>query len=95
MSENYTRRFPQQIGRPGGRGGQGGRRGRGRTQGRSYNQNNRNPKFKGNSKDLEGYTLNCSDYKQAENYVSTIKRIAEYVGAEYKYGSDIRSTLEN
>ena len=25
----------------------------------------------------------------------TIKRIAEYVGAEYKYGSDIRSTLEN
>ena len=27
--------------------------------------------------------------------MSTIKRIAEHVGAEYKYGCDIRSTLEN
>ena len=27
--------------------------------------------------------------------MSKIKRIAEYVGAEYKYGGDIRSTLEN
>ena len=27
--------------------------------------------------------------------MSTIKRIAEYVGAEYKYGGDICSTLEN
>ena len=27
--------------------------------------------------------------------MSTIKRIAEYVGSEYKYGGDIRSTLEN
>ena len=27
--------------------------------------------------------------------MSTIKRIAEYLGAEYKYGGDIRSTLEN
>ena len=95
MSENDTWRSPQNRGRPGGRGGQGGLGGRGRTQGRSYNQNNRTPKFKGNSTDLEGYTFDCSDYKQAEKYVSTIKRIAEYVGAEYKYGGDIRSTLEN
>ena len=57
--------------------------------------NNRTPKFKGNSTDLEGDIFDCSDYKQAEKYVSTIKRIAEYVRAEYKYGSDIRSTLEN
>ena len=27
--------------------------------------------------------------------MSTIKRIDEYVVAEYKYGGDIRSTLEN
>ena len=27
--------------------------------------------------------------------MSTIKSITEYVGAEYKYGGDIRSTLEN
>ena len=95
MSENNTRRFPQGRGRLVGRGGQGGRGGRGRTQARSYNQNNRTPKFKGNSMYLEGYTFDCSDYKHAEKYVSMIKRIAEYVGVEYKYGGDIRSTLEN
>ena len=82
MSENNTRRFPQRRGRPGGRGVQGGCGGRRRTQDCSYNQNNRTPKFKGNSTDLEGYTFDCSHYKQAEEYVSTIKRIAEYVGAE-------------
>ena len=53
------------------------------------------PKFKGNSTDLEGYTFDFSDYKQADKYVSTIMTIAEYVGPEYKYGGDIRSTLEN
>ena len=82
MLDNDTRRFPQHRGRLGGREGRGGRGGRGRTQGRSYNQNNRNPKFKGNSTDLEGYTFDCSDYKQAEKYVSTIKRIDDCVGSE-------------
>ena len=81
MSENDTRISPQRRGCLGGRVGQGGRGGRGRNQGRSYNQNNRTPKFKGNSKDPEGYTFDCSDYKQAEKYVSTIKMISEYVGA--------------
>ena len=95
MSENDTRRSPQRRGRPVGRGGRGGRGVRGRTQGRSYNQNNRTPKFKGNSTDLEGYEFDCSDYKQDEKYVSMIKRIAEYVGSEYKYGGDIRSTPKN
>ena len=70
MSENNTRRFPQHRGRPGGRGGQVGHGGSGRTQGCSYNQNNRIPTFKGNSTDLEGYTFDCSDYKQAEKFVS-------------------------
>ena len=80
MSQNNTRRFLQRRVRPGGRGGRGGLRGRGRTQVRSYYQNNRTLKFKGNSTDLEGYTFDCSNYKQAEKYVSTIKNIAEYVG---------------
>ena len=39
--------------------------------------------------------MDCNDYKQAEKYVSAIKSIAEYVGAEYKYDGDIHSTLEN
>ena len=95
MSDNETRRFPQRRGRTGGRGRRGGRGGCGRTQYCSCNQNKHTPKFKGNITDLEGYTFDCSDYKQAEKYVSTIKNIAEYVGTEYKYGGDIRITLEN
>ena len=59
------------------------------------NQKNLTPKFKVNSADLEGYTFDCSDYKKSEMYLSTIKRIAEYMGTEYKYGSDICITLEN
>ena len=95
MSENDTRRFPQRRGRLVGRGGRGYCGGRGRTQGHSYNQNNRTPEIKGNSTYLEGYTFYCSDYSQAEKYVSTIKRIAEYVGVKYKYGGDICRILGN
>ena len=69
MSENDTTISPQQRGRPVDKGGQGGRGGRGRTQGCYYNQNNHTPKFKGNSTDLEGYTFDCSNYKQAKEYV--------------------------
>ena len=52
-------------------------------------------KFKGNSSDLEGYIFDCSDSKQADKYITAIKIIAEYVRAEYKYGGDIRSSIEN
>ena len=39
--------------------------------------------------------FDCSDLRQADKYVTNIKRIAKYVGAEYKQGGDIRSTIEN
>ena len=52
------------------------------------------PRFKGNIHDLEGYIFDCSDNKQAEIFVHTMKRIAEYVGTEYRNGGDIRSTIE-
>jgi len=52
-------------------------------------------KFKGNCPELSGYIFDCSDYKQADNYQTTIRRIAEYIGSEYKHGGDIRSTVEN
>ena len=38
------------------------------------------PTFKGNSHDLEGYIFDCSDNKQANIFVHTMKRIAVYVG---------------
>ena len=51
--------------------------------------------FKGNSSDLEGYIFDCSDSRQADKYITAIKRIADYVGAEFKYGGYIRSSIEN
>ena len=50
--------------------------------------------FKGKSSDLEGYIFDCSDSRQADKYISAIKIIAEYVGAEFKYGGNIRSSIE-
>ena len=45
--------------------------------------------------DLEGYIFDFSDRWQAEKYITAIKIIAEYVGGEYKYGGDMRSSIEN
>ena len=52
------------------------------------------PRFKGNSHDLEGYIFDCSDNKQADIFIHTMKQIADYVGTEYRNGGDIRSTIE-
>ena len=52
-------------------------------------------KFKGNCEKLHGAIFDCSDYKQADNFVSSLKRISEYVGSEYKHGGDIRSSIIN
>ena len=86
-----------------GRGGgttnsQEGGRGQQTTSGRSRSNRFSLPsstKFKGNCNDLSGHVFDCSDYKQADNYVTTLKRISEYVGSEYKHGGDIRSSLIN
>ena len=51
--------------------------------------------FKGVSSDLEGYIFDCSDSRKANKYITAIKRIAEYVGAESKYSGHIRSSVEN
>ena len=52
-------------------------------------------RFKGNCLSLEGQIFDCSDYKQADKYQTTVKRISEYVGSEYKHGGDIRSLIVN
>ena len=41
-------------------------------------------KFTGNCRDLQGQIFTCSDYKQADTFLHTHKRISEYVGAEYR-----------
>ena len=103
MSDIKPRPVKSAYGRGGGRGGRkgGGRGGRGdfSNQSRSGQIQNQKSKplaqkFKGNSSDLEGYIFDCSDSRQADKYITAIKRIAEYVGAEFKYGGDIRSSIE-
>ena len=51
--------------------------------------------FKEKYTQLEWYIIDCSEYKQAKKYVSTIKRTHEYLGEEYKQGGDTISTLKN
>ena len=87
-------------GRAGGKGGVRGGRGYRSNQSRSgqiHNQKSRplTRKFKGNSSDLEGYIFDSSDSRQTEKYITAIKRITDYVGAEFEYGGDIRSSIEN
>ena len=52
-------------------------------------------KFIGNCADLKGQVFDCSNYKQADSYVNTVKWISEYVGAEYKHGSNIWASIVN
>ena len=103
MSDIKPSQVKSAYGRGGGRGGGkgGGRGGRGDRSNRSrsghiQNQKSRPvaKKFKGNSSDLEGYIFDCGDSRQANKCITAIKRIAEYVGAEFKYGGDIRSSIE-
>ena len=88
----YCRGGGRGGGKGGGRGGRGGRSNRSRP-GQIKNQRSRPTvqKFKGNSSDLEGYIFDCSDSRQADKYITAIKRIADYVGVDFKYGGDIRS----
>ena len=44
---------------------------------------------------LRGHYYDCSSSREADRFVTTTKHIVEYVGREYKFGGDIRSTLEH
>ena len=82
----------------GGRGWQAGARGsgaRGANARKPQPQGATNNKFKGNCAELNGCVFDCSDYKQADNFVTTLKRISEHIGATYKHGGDIRSSIIN
>jgi hypothetical protein len=70
--------------------------GRGRRQ-RNWPQQQQqvSARFKGNCADLQGHIFDCSNYKQADNFVNTLKRISEYAGAAYKQGGDIHSSIIN
>jgi hypothetical protein len=82
-------------GPPSGRSQAGRGRGRGSRNGGNTPQRQVSTKFSGNCAELQGHIFDCSDYKQADTFVHTVKRISEHVGAEYKHGGDIRSSIIN
>ena len=79
----YGRGGGRGAGRGGGRGSKGNNSNRSRT---SHLQNckTRPPvnNFKGNSTAPEGHIFDCSDSKQADKFITAIKRISEHVGTE-------------
>ena len=79
----YGRGGGRGAGRGGGRGGKVDYSNRSRTS-HLQNRKTRPPvnKFKGNSTELEGYIFDCSDSKQADKFITAIKRISEHVGTE-------------
>jgi hypothetical protein len=70
-----------------------GRGGRGRGPERFRPARSTPGKFHGNCAALHDQIFDCSDYRQADTFVTTLKRVSEYVGAQYKNGGDIRSSI--
>ena len=82
-----------------------GKRGNGRGQGSTRpGKNGKSPKgnpkssgsfkkFQGACEALKGRIFDCSDYRQADNYATTLKKLKEYVGAEFKNGGDVVSCI--
>ena len=55
----------------------------------------RQPKLEGKCEELKGFVFDCSDSKQADVFAKTTKEIAGYVGRTFRYGDDIRQSIEN
>ena len=51
-------------------------------------------KFKGACEDLKDNVFDCSDNRQADKYITSVKHIAEHIGANYKHGGDIKACIE-
>ena len=92
----YRRGGGRGAGRGGVRGGKGNYSNFSRT---SHLQNRKTwpqvNNFKGNLTALECYIFDCSDSKQANKFITVIKRTSEHAGTEYKYRGDILSFVEN
>jgi hypothetical protein len=47
------------------------------------------------NEDLRGHVYNCSDARQSDIFMKTTKEVSEYVGSNFKYGSDFSLAIEN
>eukprot|EP00957_Ditylum_brightwellii_P066061 5010908-Ditylum_brightwellii.AAC.1 len=54
----------------------------------------RNPRFEGQCKEINGHIFDCSDSKQVDKYPTTLKEIINYIGKKYKQGKDIATSLK-
>jgi hypothetical protein len=52
-------------------------------------------KFEGKNEDLRGHVYDCSNARQSDIFMKTTKEISEYVGSNFKYGSDTRLAIES
>ena len=52
-------------------------------------------RFDGKCNDLKGHIYDCSDSHKVDLYSKTTKEISEYVGRDYKKGSDVQWSIEN
>jgi hypothetical protein len=50
--------------------------------------------FIGKCLDLEGHIYDCTDPRQSDIFMKTMKEIAEYVGTNFKNGGDVRLAVE-
>ena len=50
-------------------------------------------KFEGKCENLKGFIYDCLSSRMADMYVRTTLEIADYVGANYKHGGDIRQAI--
>ena len=55
---------------------------------------NNKEKFKGKYKELEGIIFDANRYIQADEYIKSVNEIAEYIGANYDNGADVRRCIE-
>jgi hypothetical protein len=53
------------------------------------------PKFEGKCDDLKGHIYDCTDSRQSDMFMKTTREVGKYVVRNYKYGGDLRLTVEN
>ena len=51
-------------------------------------------KFNGRIDALKGYTYDCTDSRQTDQYVKTTREIAGYVATALRNGNDVRTAIE-
>jgi hypothetical protein len=50
--------------------------------------------FEGKCTKLKGHIYDCSNTRQLDQFSNTTKEIAEYVGRTFKFGMDVRLSIE-